>query len=274
MQGSVLYNLGFATAICVACAIVVSSSAVSLRERQLVNQALDMQRNVLVAAGLAAPDEALEAEEIAARFTPIRQVVIDVASGAATDADPATFDPRAAAADPGTSRTAPPNNAGLSRVADQALVYELLDAGGALDLVVLPVHGLGLWGLLYGFVALDADLETIRGLTYYEHKETPGLGGEVDNPRWKGLWNGRKAFGPNGEPAIEVARGLAGPPADDPFRVDGLAGATMTSRGVTNMLRFWLDEEGFGPYLDALRSRGDARAATDDGRGRMTAGGA
>ena len=256
MQGSVLYNLGFATAICVACAIVVSSSAVSLRERQLVNQALDMQRNVLVAAGLAAPDEALEQDEIEARFAPIRQVVIDVATGTATDVDPATFDPRAAAADPATSRTAPPNNAGLNRVADQALVYELRQADGALDLVVLPVHGLGLWGLLYGFVALDADLETIRGLTYYEHKETPGLGGEVDNPRWKRLWDGRRAFGPDGAPAIEVVRGLAGPPADDPFRVDGLAGATMTSRGVTNMLRFWLDDQGFGPYLDTLRAHG------------------
>ena len=184
-------------------------------------------------------------------------MVIERATGAATGADPTGFDPRAAAADPDTSAAAPPNNAGLQRVADQALVYELRDDGGGLDLVVLPVHGLGLWGILYGFVALDADLETIRGLTYYEHKETPGLGGEVDNPRWKSLWNGRKAFGPDGAPAIEVVKGLAGPPADDPYRVDGLAGATMTSRGVTNMLRFWLDEQGFGPYLDTLRTRRD-----------------
>lgn len=256
MQGSVLYNLGFAALICVACAIVVSSSAVSLRERQAVNQTLDMQRNVLVAAGLAAPDEGLEREEIEARFAPITQVVIDLATGVPTDTDPTTFNARAAAADPDTSQAAPPNNAGLSRVADQTLVYELRDADGELDLVVLPVHGLGLWSILYGFVALDADLETIRGLTYYEHKETPGLGGEVDNPRWKSLWNGRKAFGPDGAPAIEVIRGLAGPPEDDPFRVDGLAGATMTSRGVTNMLRFWLDEQGFGPYLATLRAGG------------------
>ena len=257
MQGSVLYNLGFAAIVCVACAIVVSTSAVALRERQEINQTLDMQRNVLVAAGLAAPAETLEPDEIEARFTPIRQVVIERATGAVTDVDPAGFDPRAAAADPDRSEAAPPNNAGLQRVADRALVYELRDDGGELDLVVLPVHGLGLWGILYGFVALDADLETIRGLTYYEHKETPGLGGEVDNPRWKSLWNGRKAFGADGAPAIEVIKGLAGPPADDPFRVDGLAGATMTSRGVTNMLRFWLDEQGFGPYLEELRSRRD-----------------
>ena len=153
-----------------------------------------------MAAGLAAPAETLEPDEIEARFTPIRQVVIERATGAVTDVDPAGFDPRAAAADPDRSEAAPPNNAGLQRVADRALVYELRDDGGELDLVVLPVHGLGLWGILYGFVALDADLETIRGLTYYEHKETPGLGGEVDNPRWKSLWDGRKAFGPDGAP--------------------------------------------------------------------------
>ncbi len=258
MQGSVVYNLIFAAIICVACAIVVSSSAVTLRDRQHENQMLDMQRNVLVAAGLAGTDESLTAEEIAERFAPIRQVVIDRRTGEASDTDPLGFDGRLAAADPDTSEEAPPNNAGLMRVADEALVYELNGADGELDLVVLPVHGLGLWGILYGFVAIDADLETIRGLTYYEHKETPGLGGEVDNPRWKALWDGRKAFGPDGTPEIQVIKGLAGPVADDPYRVDGLAGATMTSRGVTNMLRFWLDEQGFGPYIERLRRDGVA----------------
>ena len=90
-------------------------------------------------------------------------------------------------------------------------------------------------------------------MTYYEHKETPGLGGEVDNPRWKNLWSGRKVFGSNDTPVIEVARGSAGSPEEDPHRVDGLAGATMTRRGVTNMMRFWLDENGFKPYLAVLR---------------------
>ena len=120
-------------------------------------------------------------------------------------------------------------------------------------LVILPVSGMGLWSTLYGFVALDADLRTIRGLTFYEHGETPGLGGEVDNPRWKALWPGRRAFGADAEVRIEVIRGRAGPADVDPHRVDGLAGATMTGRGVTNMLRFWLGEHGFRPYLERLR---------------------
>ena len=116
-----------------------------------------------------------------------------------------------------------------------------------------PRFGRGLWSTLYGFIALDADLVTIEGITFYEHKETPGLGGEVDNPKWKDLWTGRRAFGEDNEPRIAVIRGRAGPPSEDPYRVDGLAGATMTSRGVGRLVRFWLGDDGFGAYLKTLR---------------------
>ena len=257
MQGSVGYNLAFAAAVCLVCAVVVSSSAVSLADRQHRNAALDKQRSVLLAAGLAGDTDDLSADEIAARFAPISQVVVDLASGeVAGDVDPAGFDQRAAANDPARSRVAPENVSRVMRLPNAALVYEVWDASGRPEMVVLPVEGLGLWGTLYGFVALDGDLRTIRGLTFYEHKETPGLGGEVDNPRWKALWVGRLAFDQTLTPAITVIKGLAGPVADDPYSVDGLSGATMTSRGVTNLLRFWLGPDGFGPYLTRLRESG------------------
>ena len=120
-------------------------------------------------------------------------------------------------------------------------------------MLVLPIEGYGLWSTLYGFLALDADTKTIRGLTYYQHLETPGLGGEVDNPSWKALWPGRVAFDDTGSPVISVIKGRAGSPQEDPYRVDGLSGATITSRGVTHMLRFWLGEAGFAPYLTRFR---------------------
>jgi Na+-transporting NADH:ubiquinone oxidoreductase subunit C len=254
MHASVGYNLGFAAAVCVVCAIVVSSAAVSLQELQEANEALEKQRNVLVAAGLASSDERPSPEEVDRRFESIRQVVIELDTGEeAADIDGKLFDQRAAAMDVDTSRAAPDNNARIPRLPHHALVYELRDADDRLELVILPISGMGLWSTLYGFVALDADLSTIRGLTYYEHGETPGLGGEVDNQRWKDLWPGRQAFDQD-EVRIQVIRGRAGAPDADPYRVDGLAGATMTSRGVTNMLQFWLSGSGFGPYLDRLRT--------------------
>ena len=86
-----------------------------------------------------------------------------------------------------------------------------ISEAGDLEMVMVPIEGNGLWSTLYGFLALDADTRTVVGITFYEHKETPGLGGEVDNPRWKALWPGRKAFLDEGyAPKIEVIKGAAG----------------------------------------------------------------
>ena len=259
MQRSPLYTILFATAVCIVCAIVVSSSAVSLKERQDINAALDKQRNVLQAAGLMEPKEKISAEEVAKRFENIEMVVIDLESGEpAPDIDPAGFDQAKEAKDPATSAPAPPNPSLVKRLPNHSMVYKVLDDQGDLDALVLPIEGYGLWKFLYGFIALERDLNTVRGITYYEHGETPGLGGEVDNPRWKQKWVGRKVFDDDGEVEIEVIIGYAGPVETDPYEVDGLSGATLTARGVTNMIHFWLGESGFRPYLDNLAQEGTA----------------
>ncbi len=249
------YILLFATAICIVCGILVSSFAVSLEPRQDENAALDKQKRVLEAVGLLQPGERVTPEEVAERFEPIKPVIIDLATGEPqADADPATFDQQRRARNPSTSVEMPKNKASVKRIPDQVLLFEVRSDGGELDMVVLPIEGLGLWGTLYGFLALDADATTVRGITYYQHKETPGLGGEVDNPRWKAGWQGRRAFDADGEFQLAVIKGQAASAEEDPFRVDGLSGATITSNGVTNMLDFWLGENGFEPYLARIRA--------------------
>ena len=247
------YTLLFATAICIVCGILVSSFAVSLEELQDENIALDKQKRVLEAVGLLQPGEPIDEAQVAKRFEPIEPVLIELASGEAVDGDTATFDQQRRARDPATSTEAPDNLAKVKRIPDRALLYEVRGNAGELEMVVLPIEGLGLWGTLYGFLALDADTTTVRGITYYQHKETPGLGGEVDNPTWKDKWPGRKAFDDEGEVRLAVMKGQARSVAEDPHRVDGLAGATITSNGVTNMLDFWLGENGFEPYLNRIR---------------------
>jgi Na+-transporting NADH:ubiquinone oxidoreductase subunit C len=256
MQRSAGYTLIFATLVCLVCAVFVSSSAVSLRTRQEQNMVLDRRQNVLLAAGLAKEGESLNRQQIEERFAPVTAMVIDLSSGEElSDVDAAGFDQRKLARSPATSRPAGPNAAQVQRVPRQALVYKLVDEKGELSQLILPVEGMGLWSTLYGFIALDRDLTTVLGITFYEHKETPGLGGEVDNPKWKALWPGRKIFGEEGEARLEVIKGMAGPPSEDPYRVDGLSGATMTSRGVTNLVHFWLGKNGFGPYLTRLAAQ-------------------
>src|SRR5690606_9011452 len=125
-------------------------------------------------------------------------VAVDLQAGAEDpDFNVAGYDQRRALGDPQGSYPAPPNAAQVLRLPNRALAYKRLDADGALDMVVLPIEGKGLWSTMYGFLALDSDLKTIRGLTFYQHGETPGLGGEIDNPRWKSVWVGREAFDAN-----------------------------------------------------------------------------
>jgi Na+-transporting NADH:ubiquinone oxidoreductase subunit C len=253
MQRNPLYTILFATAVCIVCAIVVSSAAVSLKERQDLNAALEKQRNVLQAAGFIAAGQKVDAAEVEELFKQIEMHVIDLETGEdVPDIDPRTFDQLKASKDPQQSVVAPSNSAGVKRVPNHALVYEVFDDSGALDMVVLPIEGYGLWSTLYGFIALESDLSTVRGITFYQHGETPGLGGEVDNPNWKKKWVGRQVFDDSGDVELTVIKGQAGPPSEDPYEVDGLSGATITSRGVSNLVHFWLGEDGFGSFLDKL----------------------
>ncbi|MEM9558583.1 MAG: Na(+)-translocating NADH-quinone reductase subunit C [Acidobacteriota bacterium] len=251
---STSYIIRFSLIVCGVCAVVVSTLAVALADAQEANKLLDRKRNVLLAAGELEPGQKVEASFIEERFARFDAVVVDLQTGEElSDVDPTTFDQQVEKKDPENSREAPANNAGVSRLPNRALVYKALDDSGQIDLLILPVEGYGLWSTLYGFLALEGDLNTIAGLAYYAHGETPGLGGEVDNPRWRGLWQGRKAFGDDWRPAISVIKGNAGPVDEDPYRVDGLSGATITARGVDGMMKLWLGDLGFGPYFENLR---------------------
>lgn len=260
-QHSNAYIIGFAATVCLVCSIVVSSAAVALRPRQVENKELDRQKQVLTVAGLIEPGQSVAADEVQRLFNEsIVARAVELSSGAYDESvDPSTYDQRKATKDPAMSRAAGPNSAGLQRVPNTAVVYQKV-VDGDVAMVILPIEGKGLWSTLYGFIALAPDGSTIEGITFYEHGETPGLGGEVENPSWKALWPGRQAFDDTGDVAIEVIKGHAGPPANDPYRVDGLSGATITARGVSHLVRFWLSDDGFGPYLDLYRSESGGEA--------------
>jgi Na+-transporting NADH:ubiquinone oxidoreductase subunit C len=253
---STRYTIVFAAIVCVVCAALVSVTAVNLKPRQAANARLYMEKNVLIAAGLVQPGQSVGRDELEAIFSRhIRARLVDLASGELLpedQADARRFDQRAARNDPASSRQAATNVAGVRRLPNHAVVYFVMK-DDRVDQVVVPVEGLGMWGTIYGFLALAADGNTIRGLTHYEHKETPGLGGEISNPAWLSLWRDRKGYDEQGRPAIAVIKGPAAPPAQAPLQVDGISGATITSNAVTYLVRFWLDEQGYGPFLKRFR---------------------
>jgi Na+-transporting NADH:ubiquinone oxidoreductase subunit C len=253
---STRYTFLFATAVCVVCALLVAVAAVGLHDRQETNALLYRQKNVLLAAGLVKPGEDLPAKELLQIFDDnIRIRLVDLASGELLPADrqdAKTYDQRKARSDPAQSRPAPPNNAGVARLPKYATVYFVMK-NEAIRLVVLPIEGAGMWGALYGFIALEPDGNTVRGITWYEQKETPGLGGEISNPKWQAMWDGRKVYDAKWEPKLVLIKGKAGPPGQDPHHVDALSGATITSNSVSRLITFWMSNDGWGPFLKRFR---------------------
>ncbi|HSP59248.1 MAG TPA: Na(+)-translocating NADH-quinone reductase subunit C [Halomonas sp.] len=258
-NNSIKKILTVALALCIVCSIIVSTAAVALRERQQTNQELDRKTNILNVAKLYEPGMDVEeefAEQITAR-------VVSLEDGSYSDEyDADSYDGFEYRRDPDTSRGLSGNEdpAGLARVEAHAAVYLVGDQDDP-EQIILPIRGQGLWGLMRGFLSVEGDGNTIVGITYYEHSETPGLGAEVNNPRWQAQWEGKEVFDEEGDlvPAIRLAKGGA----DGANEVDALSGATLTSNGVTNMLAFWLSPEGFGDYLAKFRDGVDREDAQD-----------
>lgn len=240
-----------ALVLCLVCSVIVSSAAVLLKDAQIANKSLDRKRNILQAAGMLQ-----EGVDINQQFEKITAKVVDLNTGKFTNQlSVEKFDQRKAAKNPQTSLQLSQQKdlAKISRRENYALVY-LVEQADNLETIILPIHGYGLWSTLYGFLALENDANTVVGLGFYEHGETPGLGGEVDNPRWKALWPGKQVYVDEAV-AIGLIKGTVDSSRDGAEnQVDGLSGATLTSRGVTNLLRFWLGDDGFGPFLQNLRT--------------------
>ncbi len=245
---SVSKTLFVAVSLCLVASMIVSAAAVALRPLQEVNAQKDKQINILQVAGIYDPDK-----DVIESFAAFEPQILELATGTFTDQfDPASFDDRDAADDPATSVALDNDPAGIGRQGKFVTVYVLRDDAGAIDKVILPIHGYGLWSTLYGFIALEENGNDIFGLQFYEHAETPGLGAEVDNPRWKALWSGKKLADASGELQISVAK--TAPSAGAEFHVDALAGATLTTVGVHNLVNFWMGEAGYEPFLKNLKA--------------------
>jgi len=247
-------TINVALALCLVCAVLVSMATVALRPLQSHNKALDMKKNILDVAGLLQDgtdiDQAFK-ERIEAKL-------VDIKTGEYVDGNVDEYDQRKAAKDPAQNEVIPVDKdiASIRTKAKLAKVF-LVKNGDKLQSIILPINGYGLWSTMYGFLALEADGQTVQSINLYDQGETPGLGGEVVNPNWRALWKGKKVYGENGDVALTLVKGTVDNSRPDAVnKVDGLAGATLTSRGVSNLIMYWMGPEGFSPYLNKLKSNG------------------
>ncbi|MCL7419773.1 MAG: Na(+)-translocating NADH-quinone reductase subunit C [Methylobacter sp.] len=246
-------TIAIALSLCLLCAVLVSFAAVALKPLQIGNKELDMKKNILDVAGLLDADTDINQafdERIEAKL-------VDIETGDYVEnMDVAAYDQRKAAKDP-AQRLAIPAEKDIASIRVKAKIAKvyLVKKGDAIQSIILPVHGYGLWSTMYGFLSLAADGQTVQSINFYDQAETPGLGGEVVNPNWRALWNGKKVYSESGEPVLGLIKGVvdSNKPGSE-YQVDGLAGATLTSNGVTNLIRYWMSNEGFAPYLNKVRA--------------------
>ncbi len=253
-------TISVALTLCLVCSVLVSAAAVGLKPAQVENARLDRNKNILVAAGMFDPASDTN-EDVAERFKDFDVEIVDLNKGNYLDDDALksvgiddrnAYDASQATKNQALSDDLGANDpASIGRKPKYAKVYVKNDDAGQPELVVLPIQGYGLWGTIYGFLTLESDMNTIKGISFYEHKETPGLGARIEEPEWRATWSGIHSYDENGNVATGVTK--AGNPKEN--WIDGISGATLTSRGVSNMIQFWLGEQGYKPYLDALREQ-------------------
>jgi Na+-transporting NADH:ubiquinone oxidoreductase subunit C len=261
-KDSVQRTLIVAFLLCLVCSVIVSVASVWLKPLQVANKSLDFKRNILAVAGLL--KEGIPIDE---QFKQITVKLVDLETGKYTGAvNPEKYDQRKAGKNPEQSDALSSSEdiAKILRREKYAKVYLVESQNTSekkqgysdqktIDKIILPIRGYGLWSTLYGFIALEKDFNTVAGLGFYEHAETPGLGGEVDNPGWKALWQGKKIY-EGGNVALEVIKGkVTENTKDKVHKIDGLSGATLTTSGVNNLIKFWMGDMGYAKFLSNLK---------------------
>lgn len=256
-KSSNLSTITVALALCLVCSVLVSAVAVGLKPKQEANAKLDINKNILIAAGEANQD-GMSAADVDAKFKDFSVKLVNLETGkfatqeelAQAGIDVESYSTSDASKVDELSNAIDNDTAGIGRVPKFAKVYVKANADGTTESLVLPVYGAGLWGKIYGFLTLEGDANTIKGISFYSHKETPGLGALIEEDKFRGQFPGKTSYDENGNVAIAVQK--AGLAKDN--QVDGISGATLTTKGVNNFIQFWLSDKGYKTFLDNLRA--------------------
>lgn len=246
--------LTVAVGVCLVCAVLVSTVTVSLKSKQEINKKLDKLKNILVAGDLFTTEK--EIEKNYNSF--IKNVILELETGKELDINsiedilkPENFDIKklANSSKYGKKIDSKKDLANIKIMPKIMNIFEVV-VNGKIEKYIFPIYGKGLWSTMYGFIALDKNLKEVKGITFYEHGETPGLGGEIENPNWQKIWQGKQVFSSLGEVELTVIKGVVDKNSDKAnFLIDGLSGSTLTTRGVDNTIKFWLGENGYGPFI-------------------------
>lgn len=258
-KNSVVYVIGFVGLVALVCSLIISTVAVSLKQRQEDQKAINFQKSVLEVAKIQ-----VENNDIIKTYNDNVEVrYVDLNKGKwATESDVKAIGNNYAdvllvskyrkyvAQLPSKDNIAGLKNNEYAWIQP---VYLIKDKG-QVSQVILPFYGNGLWSVMYGLLAIEPNGNTVKNIIYYQQGETPGLGGEVENPNFTKQFEGKQIYNLEGSqpttPLLQLEKNAS---PSDKYHVNALTGATLTSNGVSNQLQFWLGDKGFGKFLHNLR---------------------
>lgn len=245
MQQSNTYVIVYSAVLTVILGLLLSGSAQILGPRQQEAIALDKKKQILGAV--------ISAEEIGA-MTPdqlnefynshISSTVVDI-NGEEVTEDGVTAEKVEIAKD-------------YKKPADQrdypVFIYHAEGKPDEVESYILPLYGAGLWDAIWGYIALETDMNTVGGITLAHAGETPGLGARITEGEVQARYVGKKIFDESGDlVAVQMMKGEGKDYSADPHKVDGMSGATITGNGVNNMLKAYLSH--YEAYINAHSSK-------------------
>jgi Na+-transporting NADH:ubiquinone oxidoreductase subunit C len=236
VQRSNLYIILYTAALTVICGLLLSVTSIGLKPRQEENILLEQKTNILATV---MPLDLSDKKGIASTYDKrVKSYVVDF-NGKVIDGLKVT---EVNIVDeykkPQKERRLP--------------VYEVLSETNPnqTDFIVLPVYGYGLWNNIWGFVSLKGDLSTINGVKFDHAGETPGLGARIATDEIQARYKGKQIFDNVNLTSVTMMKGENQDYSNDTHKVDGMSGATLTAKGVNNMLRDYLQS-----YLNFLNSK-------------------
>ena len=233
------YTIVFAAAVCIACSVALSATSSLLKARQDREVELDRKINVLKAFGAQLADEQgvrISGDAVEKIFAEhITEIVLDAASGEIL---------------PGVGSSQVPADELARKVKLPLYVWK---DDGEITRYAFPISGKGLWSTIYGYLALDRDLSTVIGITFYRHGETPGLGAEISTDAFQSQFKGKKVFADGSLRRLEVVKGKVADryPNGNDHAVDGISGASLTGKGINHFIN--QDLENYDRYFRGIR---------------------
>lgn len=222
-------TLVFAAIVCVSCSLLLSGTAAALKDRQDANKDFDVKRNIVKAFGQDIKGATRESVDQVFEDH-INEMVVDAQTGEIIE------------------DMKPSDISSEDRDAKTKLPLYTWTEDGDLIKYAFPISGKGLWSMLFGYISLESDMETIAGITFYKHGETPGLGAEIEKSWFQNQFVGKNLYDSGIATEFMVAKPGS---AQGDHAVDGISGATLTGNGVQQLLR--RDAKLYEEYFNKVR---------------------